>query len=68
MPKPIQERRVDLPTVGLDTVEACARAGLAGIVLEAGGAIILERDALQDALLDHGLFIAIVDPVEAGHG
>ena len=64
MPKPIQERRVDLPTIGLDTVSACARAGLAGIVLEAGGAIILEREALQTALLEYGLFIAITDPVE----
>jgi len=49
-------------------VEACARAGLAGIVREAGGAIILERDELQDALLEHGLFITIVDPAEPGHG
>ncbi len=68
MPKPIQERRVDLPTIGLDTVEACATAGLAGIVLEAGGAIILDRDALQDALLRHGLFIAIVNAPDDRHG
>ncbi|WP_203294353.1 LpxI family protein [Maricaulis parjimensis] len=62
MPKPIQERRVDLPTIGLDTVEACHRAGLAGIALEAGGAIILEREQVRAALQAHGLFVVIVDP------
>lgn len=68
MPKPIQERRVDLPTIGLETIEACATAGLAGIVLESGGAIILEREALQSALMKHGLFITIVEPAEADNG
>ena len=31
-PKPIQEIRVDLPTIGVATVRGAARAGLAGIV------------------------------------
>lgn len=56
-PKPIQERKVDLPVIGPRTVELAAAAGLAGLVGEAGGVIVLERDrviALADGL---GLFI-----------
>lgn len=56
-PKPIQEVRVDLPTIGLATVERVWQAGLAGIVGEAGRLLVLERDAViarADAL---GLFI-----------
>lgn len=61
-PKPIQETRVDLPTIGPATVHAAARAGLAGIVGEAGGLLVLEREtviALADQL---GLFILGVEP------
>jgi hypothetical protein len=56
-PKPIQDRRIDLPTVGVPTVAAAASAGLAGIAVEAGGALILQREemiARADAL---GLFV-----------
>ena len=35
-PKPGQEERVDMPTIGPDTVESAARAGLAGIAVAAG--------------------------------
>ncbi|WP_323761302.1 LpxI family protein [Maricaulis sp.] len=58
-PKPIQERRVDLPTIGVDTVERCARAGLAGIVLEANGALIVDRAGVEASLQEHGLFVLI---------
>lgn len=44
-PKPIQETRVDLPTIGLATVQGVARAGLAGIVGEAGRLLVLDREA-----------------------
>src|SRR5258706_352943 len=40
-PKPIQETRVDLPTIGPATVHAVARAGLSGIVGEAGRLLVL---------------------------
>lgn len=56
-PKPIQEVRVDLPTIGLATIERVWQAGLAGIAGEAGRLLVLERDAViarADAL---GLFI-----------
>jgi len=61
-PKPIQETRVDLPTIGLATVQGVARAGLAGIVGEAGRLLVLDREetiALADEL---GVFILGVEP------
>ena len=64
MPKPIQERRVDLPTIGPDTVERCAAAGLAGIALEAGSALVLDRSAVEAALSRHGMFLQIVEPID----
>ena len=48
-PKPGQDRRADLPAIGPETVEAAARAGLSGIVLEAGGLIVLEQARLIEA-------------------
>ncbi|MCH7864097.1 MAG: UDP-2,3-diacylglucosamine diphosphatase LpxI, partial [Proteobacteria bacterium] len=44
--KPGQEHRVDLPAIGLATVEAASRAGLRGIAVEAGGALVFDREAL----------------------
>jgi UDP-2,3-diacylglucosamine hydrolase len=55
--KPQQERRIDLPTIGLRTIEGAARAGLAGIVVEAGGALIIDRPAVQAAASEAGLFV-----------
>lgn len=57
MPKPIQERRVDLPTIGTRTLEAAAAAGLAGIAGEAGALIVLERDKVIETADRLGLFV-----------
>ncbi|MBP6679059.1 MAG: UDP-2,3-diacylglucosamine diphosphatase LpxI, partial [Paracoccus sp.] len=56
-PKPGQDRRIDLPTIGPDTVAQVAAAGLGGIVWEAGGVILLEREAAIAAAQDAGLFL-----------
>jgi hypothetical protein len=55
--KPDQERRVDLPTIGVKTVEGASKAGLAGIVVEAGGALIIDRNNVIAAAEEAGLFI-----------
>jgi UDP-2,3-diacylglucosamine hydrolase len=62
--KPIQERRVDLPTVGLKTVDGAAKAGLAGIAIEAGGALIIDRAAVVAAADEAGLFVIGFTPGE----
>ena len=56
-PKPIQERRIDLPVIGPSTVELAAAAGLAGIVGEAGGVLVVERAAVIEAADRLGLFV-----------
>jgi DUF1009 family protein len=56
-PKPGQERRVDLPVIGSATVAGAARAGLAGIVIEAGGVMVLDRAAVIAACDAAGLFL-----------
>jgi DUF1009 family protein len=56
-PKPVQERRIDLPTTGVSTVELAAAAGLAGIGVEAGGALMLNRAAMQAKATSLGLFL-----------
>ena len=66
-PKPIQERRVDMPTIGAATVMAAARAGLAGIVGEAGALLVVDRAAVIKAADDLGLFI-VGAPAEVDAG
>jgi DUF1009 family protein len=41
-PKPGQDRRFDLPSIGPRTVEGVSAAGLAGVAVTAGGAIVAE--------------------------
>jgi hypothetical protein len=56
-PKPGQDRRVDLPLIGPDTVAAAARARLDGIALEAGGVMVLDRAETVAAADAAGLFL-----------
>jgi DUF1009 family protein len=56
-PKSIQDRRVDLPVFGPDTVLRAAEAGLAGLAGEAGGVLLLQRDDLIAAADRLGLFV-----------
>ncbi len=46
IPKPDQEMRVDLPTIGVDTIEIVHRAGLAGIAIAAGKSLILDKESV----------------------
>ncbi len=55
--KPLQERRVDLPAIGPQTVENVYAAGLAGIAVEAEGSLILDRDIVIQKADELGLFL-----------
>ena len=61
LPKPQQDRRVDLPTLGRRTVELAAAAHLAGIVYEAGGALFDDFEAVVAEAEAAGLFLLGLD-------
>ena len=70
-PKAGQERRADLPVIGPETARAAAQAGLCGLVIEAGGGLLLERPALIAACDAAGLFLWAIPPASgpgAGEG
>ncbi|CAN0598566.1 unnamed protein product [Laminaria digitata] len=56
-PKPAQDLRIDLPTTGVSTVEKVAAAGLAGLAIEAGGALLLNRRKMIERAEELGVFI-----------
>lgn len=56
-PKPQQDGKTDLPVIGTRTVQNAASAGLAGIAVEAGSALIMGRAAVAAAADAAGLFV-----------
>ena len=56
-PKPGQDRRLDLPSIGPRTVENVARAGLAGLAVTAGSTMIAEPAAVTAAADREGIFL-----------
>lgn len=61
LPKRGQDLRVDMPSIGPRTIEGAKRAGLGGIVIAAGGVLILDRDATLTAANKAGLFLEARD-------
>ena len=56
-PKRGQDRRFDLPSIGPQTVDGAARAGLAGIAVVGGATILAEADKLVAAADRAGVFV-----------
>lgn len=56
-PKPGQDWRLDLPAIGPDTLRAAAAAGLGGVVVQAGGVLLLGRAETVAAADANGLFL-----------
>ncbi len=56
-PKPGQDLRADMPTIGPATVAGASAAGLAGIVIVAGGVLVLDAPEVIAAADAAGLFL-----------
>lgn len=56
-PKPAQDRRIDLPTIGVATLRGAARAGLSGVAVAADGVLLIDRAALEAEARALGLFL-----------
>lgn len=64
-PKPGQDRRIDLPAIGPDTIRNAAAAGLGGVVIAAGGVMILDRQETIAEADRTGLFLWSRAPEES---
>jgi len=55
--KPQQDNRYDLPTIGPDTIDAVANAGLSGIAAEADRCLLLDSDEVRRRADEKGIFV-----------
>jgi len=62
LPKPSQDRRLDMPAVGIDTIRQAKAAGLAGIAVESGGALVLDAQQFVETAEREGLFVVALSP------
>ncbi len=67
-PKPAQSLLADLPTIGPQTVASAHTAGLRGLAFQAGGTILIDRDATIAAAEAAGIFLLAFDPAEYSTG
>lgn len=54
-----QDLRVDMPAIGPHTIHAVSRARLAGLVVEAGKVMILDRAKTIEAVCETGIFLSV---------
>lgn len=57
MAKPQQERRIDLPTIGVQTVQSIHEAGFKGIAVQAGAVLVAEAEKTIRLADQLGIFI-----------
>ena len=60
--KPAQDRKTDLPVIGVATVRNVAAAGLAGIAIEAGRSLVINRRGIVEAADAAGIFVVAFPP------
>lgn len=62
--KPQQDMRIDLPTIGIKTIQNAKAAGLRGIVVHAGNGLIVDEDEVIKLANKEGLFVVGINPAD----
>ena len=62
--KPQQDMRIDLPTIGLKTIQNALNSGLNGIAVHAENTLIVNQNEVIKFADKHGLFVIAIDPGE----
>ena len=61
-PKAHQDMRVDVPTIGPQTIQQVANAGLSGLVISPENVLVLEREKTIFLAKSLGIFIWVQEP------
>ena len=64
--KPQQDKRLDMPTIGLQTIQQVHEAGFKGIAVQAGATLVVDLEQMVDYANKHKLFICGLDIGEDG--
>ena len=60
--KPQQDMRIDLPTIGSKTIENLHNAGMRGVAIHAGNALIVDEKKVIDTADKYAMFIVGIEP------
>jgi len=60
--KPGHDMRFDIPVIGLHTVRSLKKAGIAAVAVEAGKAILLEREEIVRQMDSMNIAFTVIDP------
>ena len=64
--KPAQDHRFDVPGVGVKTMESMIESGCAGIVMETGRTLFVEREQALALANEHNLVVVSMSEETAG--
>ncbi|MDD4556785.1 MAG: UDP-2,3-diacylglucosamine diphosphatase LpxI [Alphaproteobacteria bacterium] len=62
--KPNQDMRLDLPTIGLRTIEKAIESGLRGVAVHAGNALMVDEKEAIELANKHNIFIIGINPAD----
>ncbi|MBP5698851.1 MAG: UDP-2,3-diacylglucosamine diphosphatase LpxI [Alphaproteobacteria bacterium] len=62
--KPQQDLRLDLPTIGINTIENAHQSGLKGLAVHAGNTLIVDEPEVIKLANKYGIFIKGIVPME----
>lgn len=54
-----QSQKVDLPTIGIDTIKNCQQSSICGIAIQAKSTLIINKEEVVDFANRHNIFIKI---------
>lgn len=58
--KPQQDRDLDMPTIGPDTIKTAFEAGFSGIIFEAGATLVVDPKTIEDLADQYKMFVRAV--------
>lgn len=61
IPKKIQDIRVDIPTIGINTIKNCINAGIKGIALKRNENIFLDQNKCNELIKKNKFFIKVIN-------
>lgn len=64
--KPQQDMRIDLPTIGTRTIENLHAAGMRGVAIHTGNALIVDETTVINLANKYKMFVVGIEPKESG--